>query len=58
LYVYLTKYFYVLAYIGEASGERFGILFVGCCGVLGALAILPVVVLSFKKTSKVYFITS
>jgi len=52
------QYFFVLAYIGEATDERYGILFVGCCGVLGALAILPVVVLSFKKTSKVYSITS
>jgi len=49
---------YVLAYIGEATGERYGIIFVGSCGVLGALAILPVVILSFKKEKKTYSVSS
>jgi len=42
-------FFYHIAYIGEAGGERYGIIFVSSCGVLAALAILPVVIDSFKK---------
>jgi len=42
-------YVFVIAYNGEALGERYGILFVSSCGVLGALAIFPVVIDSLKK---------
>jgi len=41
--------FYVAAFIGGTTGERYGIIFVGSCGILAALAILPVVIDSLKK---------
>jgi len=48
-------YVFVIAYNGEALGERYEImLFVSSCGVLGALAIFPVVIDSLKKRKTTY----
>jgi len=46
--------FCALAEIGETTDERYGIIFVGCCGLLGALAILPVVIFNTAKEKKGY----
>jgi len=38
-----------LAYISQIANEKFGIIFLGCCGMTGALAILPIVAKSVKN---------
>jgi len=39
----------ILAYISQTAGEKIGIIFIGCCGIMGTLAILPIIVKSAKK---------
>lgn len=43
-----------VAYIGETTSEKYGIIFVGCCGVLGAVAVLPIVVFNALDKRKGY----
>jgi len=41
----------ITAYIAENTEEKYGLLFVGSCGVVGALAMLAIAVLTARKRS-------
>jgi len=48
LYI-LSERVSITAYIAENTEEKYGLLFVGSCGVVGALAMLAIVVLDARR---------
>ncbi|KAF6038561.1 hypothetical protein EB796_003123 [Bugula neritina] len=42
--------FNVSASIAKEAGERFGLIFIGCCGILGSVAILPVIINKLRES--------